>query len=167
MDTLVIIVLMTLAIVFLLLFCLGSLMMMNKFLVIKHDIRVVMDENKNVSVEAEKFGVVSDIVLENKENEKFKIIDKCENKSLNEIHKTGDEIIKPSQIMGDAKTQDEIGEGKYYKKFNPPKMYEQLPGVLGSNYMNFNDNPDPYHLDFTLYDKDAPQNNPVGVNYQF
>jgi len=167
METPVILTLFTLVLIFLIVFCFVALTLMNKFLVIKHDVRVIIDENKNMNVEPEKFGVTVSDVLENKENEKLKVTNKCENKSLNEIHKTGDEIIKPSQIMGEAKTQEEIGEGKYYKKFTPPKMYEQLPGVLGANYMNFNDNPDPYHLDFTLYDKDAPQNNPVGVNYKF
>lgn len=167
MEPSIILLLMMLILLFLLMFCFGALVLMNKFLVIKHDIHVTVDDKNKMKLTNESFGVVVSDVLENKDNEKLKVTTTCENKSLNEMHKTGDEEIKKSKIMGDAKTQEEIGNEKYYKKFTPPKMYEQLPGVLGANYMNFNENPDPYHLDFTLYDKDAPKKDPVGVNYHF
>lgn len=94
----------------------------------------------------------------------LKVTDKCENKSLNDMHKTGEIEKKPWETSCKTLTSDEEGEEKFYKKFKPYQMYNDSE-ILGANYMTYNSNPNPFHLDFTLYDKDAPATAPVGVNY--
>ena len=89
----------------------------------------------------------------------------CPNSSLNEMHKTGSIEKQPFQTSCKTETADEAGAEKFYQKFKPYVSYDQENGIQGANYFMYNNNPNPYKLDFTLYDKDAPANTPVGVNY--
>ena len=93
---------------------------------------------------------------------------KCENKSLNEQHKTGDIEQEPWNTMcSNAEKNNNDEDGKtFYKKYRPYQIYDDTQ-ILGSNYMTYNENPNPHNLGFQLYDKDDVQGIPVGTNYAF
>lgn len=81
------------------------------------------------------------------------------------MHETGKIAKPPNQTMCHAETQDEIKQEEYFKKYAPYQQIDTGQYVYGSNYMTYNENPNPYNLDYKLYDKDEVNKQPVGVNY--
>lgn len=142
--------------------CIVVLKLVSKYLVIQHNIHVTIDgKNKKV---AEDFTIVTGYDVPVGNDPALKVTNKCENKSLNDMHKTGEIVKKPWETSCKTSTSDEEGEEKFYKKFKPYQMYNDSE-ILGANYFMYNNAPNPYKLDFTLYDKDAPTIAPVGTNY--
>ena len=149
-------------IVLFIILCMIFIKLMNKYLVLQHNIRVVTDRNDNV----ENFTITSGIDPNITNDTSLKLIKTCSNKSLNDIHETGTIEKKPWATMQNHETSDEAGGDKFYKKYKPYRIPEQdISGIQGANYMTYNSNPNPYHLDFALFDKKDPPNKPVGVNY--
>lgn len=143
-------------------FCMVILRFVSKYLVLQHNIHVTVDgKNKKMT---EDFSITTGVDVPVENDPTLKLTDKCENKSLNKMHKTGEIEKKPWETLCKTSTSDEEGGEKFYKKFKPYQMYDDNE-ILGANYMTYNSSPNPYHLDFSLYDKDAPASTPVGVNY--
>lgn len=92
------------------------------------------------------------------------VAQECPNKSLNEIHKTGKETPKPFEIMCNNKQTDDEDNSKFYREVYKPYRVPIDKNIIASNYYQFEGNPNPYKLDYPLFDKDAPANDPVGVN---
>lgn len=133
------------------------ILLTNKFLTLNHTV-TIMKQQKSV-------GDVNVIVSEDFNDVK----PKCENKSLNEMHSTGINEKKPWKTSCEAKMSGDEGGESFYKKYKPYKMIYTADkveqGILGSNYMAYATNPDPYKLDYTLYDKSQTKIQPVGSNY--
>jgi hypothetical protein len=90
----------------------------------------------------------------------------CNNKSLNQLHDVGKLEQKPFQI--DCYREQNSGVN-FYKKYKPyDQIYtaDNIQNVQGSNYMNFQKNPNPYVLGYKLYDKNEVVGLPVGFNYK-
>jgi len=136
------------------------LKIIGNFLLLQHEIHVIIDNKKmqeNFSLVTDMNGTIKDISTQQT----------CENKSLNDMHKLGTVPIRPNIISCDGMNNKE-NETDFFKKYETPAIYEQNSGgILGANYMMYNDKPNPYHLDFALYDKSAPNNTPVGTNFSF
>lgn len=91
----------------------------------------------------------------------------CENDSVNYRFKEGKRDLQPHNISCSLETQGENDPQKYYKdKFKYLRPIMEPADILGSNYMNYNDNPNPYNIGDPLYDKTTIGKMPVGVNYQ-
>lgn len=91
---------------------------------------------------------------------------KCSNPSLNDSRKMGEIEKKPFGIQCGAQTADEDGEEKFYKKYKPyipMGSTDEYNGIRGANFSEYNTNPNPYHLDMSLY-SDNPKNIPVSAN---
>lgn len=89
----------------------------------------------------------------------------CGNASLDQMHKRGDENIKPNQTACQTKQFTDIEYPSYYQTLKTPYILEHTTDIMGANYDAFGEYPDPLKLDFMLFNKNAPTNNPVGVNY--
>jgi hypothetical protein len=92
----------------------------------------------------------------------------CPNVSLNDIHKRGTEENKPMQTMCNNtshESEQEQDPSAFYKRYKPCEIYDNVSDIVGSNYTMYNTNPNPYHLDYPLYDKNETPNTPQGVNY--
>lgn len=89
----------------------------------------------------------------------------CGNKSLNDMHTRGKNPQIPYQTLckTDQYTDDEYPN--YYQTLKTPYIVPVPTDVIGANYDAFGGFPSPYKLDYQLYDKDEPANNPVGCNY--
>jgi hypothetical protein len=89
----------------------------------------------------------------------------CPNKSLNELHKVGKDLPKPNIVAcGNQQTTDDEDESKFYREVYRPYRVPIDKNIIPSNYYQFETNPNPYKLDYPLFDKNAPVNDPVGVN---
>lgn len=165
MEFVKLIIVILLCFVMMMIFSILSVKMLSKYLILQHNVNITVDDKNKVKEITEHFTMVNGMPLPATNDVNLKVTERCANKSLNEAHKTGEIEKKPWNTLCETKTQEEEGGEKYFKTYKPPKMYMDEPGVLGSNYMMYNGNPNPYHLDFTLYDKDAPNNVPVGVNF--
>lgn len=146
-------------------FCVVMLKFISKYFVIQHAVYITLDDGtlRTVDDKRETFQIVNGVEVPTKNDDTLKVTTKCGNQSLNDMHKLGTMEKAPLPVSCNAKTQDE--EPNAIKKFKAPLMYEQAVDILGANYMTYNSNPNPYHLDFSLYDKDAPANKVVGTNY--
>lgn len=150
--------------VLLLVILIGSIVgvhIINKHLVFHHHVTLSIDNaqiQKHNEKHNENFEIVSDISNQSN-NESLKMTNKCSNASLNELHKSGNMSTQdnPFQILCKNSSHDKMG---IYK---PPMYDDYNNNILGSNYMSFNTNPNPYHLDYPLYSSDE-NNIPVGVN---
>lgn len=133
--------------------CVVFIKAFNKYLVLHHDVHLSIDDDNKLKIVNEHFEVTGK--------------SKCPNASLNELHKVG-EINKEKSNVSCGTTQEYEGEEKFYKKYKPNmNIYtadSSAQGILGANYMMFNDNPEPYHIDFKLYDNENI-NSVEGVNY--
>lgn len=137
-----------------------STLIINNSLVLKH--KIYFDISS-----LEKFGTITgstpkDII--EKADEPLKIIKTCKNESLNNLHNIGSIVQQPNQTMCSKEQTTEDGN-KYIKRHAPLKMYDVDSDIMGANYMMYNSNPNPNHLDYSLYDIDEPKNEPVGSNY--
>jgi hypothetical protein len=99
----------------------------------------------------------------------YRVITKCQNKSLNDRYKMGDIEKQPFQI---ACVSEDVRGRDFYKKYAPKtNMYtgEITQEAIGSNYMEFETYSDPNKLDFMLYDKNETSKDdvdfPKSVNY--
>jgi hypothetical protein len=144
-----------------LLTCVIVIKMLNRYLILQHYVYIDVS-NKNKQTLTESFDLVTGVSQEKPKD--IKLTTTCPNQSLNDIHDTGNKPVQKEQIQCNANAPNNYGKS-YYKTLIPPKTYDENPSVLGANYMMYNTNPNPYHLDYTLYDKNAPKNIPVGVNY--
>lgn len=144
----------------------------NKHIVFHHYVIISVGDKK-----VEKFtATVSDI---KDPVPKQQVTTQCPSKSLNDIHASGRDKSKPYEILCKNKPDgDEMND--YFRKTikapvasatdKLPAMHnnqtdEDQPAIMGANYMIYNGNPNPYHLDYSLYDPKEPANTPVGVNY--
>lgn len=89
----------------------------------------------------------------------------CGNKSLNEIHTRGTNKQVPYQTMCKTGKYTDEEYPNYYRVLKSPYVVPVPTDIIGSNYDAFGGFPSPYKLDYLLYDKDEPANNPVGCNY--
>lgn len=85
-----------------------------------------------------------------------------------EIEKVPFETSVNATTCSSENKQPYEGGMQFYKKYKP---YDQIytaddpREIMGSNYMEQDNKPNPYHLDFRLYDKTEKQHVPVGINY--
>lgn len=148
----------------LLAFCIILIKIINKNLLLRHHIDIAVDGYSK----KEGFDMVTGLNVSTENDPALKVTDKCENKSLNEMNKRNIGDNKPWEIACHTKTQTEEDVANFYKTTKVTQTYTAdtpKQGIMGANYMMYNSNPNPYHLDFTLYDKNEPANTPVGVNY--
>jgi hypothetical protein len=89
----------------------------------------------------------------------------CGNKSLNEMHTRGTNKQVPYQTMCKTGQYTDEDYPNYYQVLKSPYIVPIPTDIIGSNYDAFGGFPSPYKLDYQLYDKDEPANNPVGCNY--
>lgn len=151
--------------------------LINKYIVFQHYVVIQMADGKTVKTIENFDTIVSDVkdpILTN-----LQVSSKCPNQSLADIHEKGEVSKKPFETM--CKTQqanDEMND--YYRKnIKAPTATatDKLPAVhnsqteedeheiKGANYMIYNANPNPYHLDYNLYDTTEEKHTPTGVNY--
>lgn len=157
MDTKKILIVMFTGFILLVLSCIVMVILINRYLKIQHNVIVGFDESGNLKKLNEKFSIVSPVTDDDSKQETTK----CTNKSLNSYLFEGKHEKKPFEIACGNDTN--VTSSDFYKQFKNPIIYEQNPPLFGANYMNYNTNPDPTHIDFKLYsDK---KTSPVGVNY--
>lgn len=89
----------------------------------------------------------------------------CGNKSLNEIHTRGKQAQVPYQTMCKTGQYTDEEYPNYYQTLKSPYVVPISTDIIGANYDAFGGFPSPYKLDYQLYDKNEPANNPVGCNY--
>jgi hypothetical protein len=143
--------------------CIIIVKIVDHYLVLHHHIQLELPKKTN-----EEFSIVNgvDMIVEN--DAKLKVIDKCENKSLNEMHHRNIGEIENRKNMCESKELKSKDAKTYAQTLKIPQTYTAdtpKQGVMGANYMMFNDNPNPYHLDYPLFSKDEDKNIPVGTNY--
>lgn len=91
----------------------------------------------------------------------------CHNESINYKFSEGKEGKKPYSTSCSLTTMTSENPETYFKdKFKIPRLIMEPKDIMGFNYMNYNDNPNPYNIGNPLYDKNKPSNVPVGMNYQ-
>lgn len=90
----------------------------------------------------------------------------CNNKSLNQLHNVGKLEQKPFNINCYREQNSGINFYKKYKPYDQIYTADNIQSVQGSNYMNFQKNPNPYVLGYKLYDKNEVVGLPVGFNYK-
>jgi len=94
----------------------------------------------------------------------MKLTNTCNNKSLNKLHESGS-IEKKIYDIGCNQKSDNMNFYQKYKPYEQIYTADDIHAIQGSNYMNFQKNPNPYILGYKLYDKDEKVGNPVGMNY--
>jgi hypothetical protein len=161
--------------VFMLIFLLIVIRLINKYVVFQHYVIIKTTDGKPVQT-IEKFDtVVSDV--KNPILPKQQIASECN--SLTNNHSCGTETTKPFELLCKNKQTNDAMTDYYSKNIKPepvsatdnlPAMHnsqtdEDRPEIKGANYMLFNSNPNPYYLDYNLFDPNEKKNTPVGVNY--
>lgn len=135
--------------------------LINKYLLLQHHIQLEMQKKLD-----EPFHILTEVEKENNDDN-LKVITKCENKSLNEMHHRNVGIVESGKTMIDSKELNKEDAEKYSKTLKFPLTYTadtSKQGIMGANYMMYNNNPNPYHIDYPLVDK-STKVVPVGVNY--
>lgn len=144
-----------------------TVLMTSKYATFKHEVKIINNKENEPKQEIVKEEKKEEEIIVDDKKETFEIEQKCENQSLNGMHMTGSIGKSPWKVMCDN-VSEESGE-LFYKKYKPYRTIYTADkieqGILGSNYMMYNTHPDPYKLDFNLYDKNEVIDKPVGINY--
>lgn len=165
------------ACLFLIVFIMVLIRLINKYIIFQHYVIIKVENGKTIK-DLEHFTALvndaKDVPIPNQT-----VTDKCNCMGLNKLHERGKEQNKPYATLCKNKPDGDEMNNYYRKTIKAPiasstdrlpamhnsQTDEDEPVIKGANYMIYNANPNPYHLDFALYDPKEPAVTPVGVNY--
>lgn len=143
--------------------CIIIIELIDRYLILHHRIDFIPHESSN-----ENFNVTNGIDSNIINNGKLNVISECNNESLNDMHHRNIGNVDNGKNMCETKELNHQDANKYLQSLKLPQTYTAdtpKQGVIGSNYMMYNNNPSPYYSDYPLFAKNEPKNTPVGVNY--